>query len=367
LGDLVFIKEICPWSWLHWSSKGEKSCLRDFTRPEIRKYNTSKIKEYLQNEGNKREKAANRRVTGYENRSYWLKEIERRNSDDGPSSGADADTPRVADRMLDLFKREVAPLLEQKDITGLERVFAAWMERLSCIKKKHWFNRWDDDEASAFPIRWGAGWTKKMLEFSRQAGVFTFIKTGGDEKSSMDIDFSLLAHALKLGISSTNNLVQPSETDYVELDGFGMKRDGSCCVLEVKGPEDSEDSLYEATLQALLGALAVYAKREMIEEIARKAQKRRPAATNLEIPAQKRSLGLYIMVAKTNLEGRRKYVWYERLVEQADLLLRACKVLREIVYFELVLDSFVNISALPADRVIRCNAVDSPANQPLLK
>ncbi|HEY8749408.1 MAG TPA: hypothetical protein VIM11_15595 [Tepidisphaeraceae bacterium] len=83
------------------------------------------------------------------------------------------------------------------------------------------------------------------------------------------------------------------------------------------------------------------------------AASRRPA-THATIPSQGRSLGLYVMVAKTDLKGRPKYLWPKQLADQAALILRACKVLREIVYFELVLDNFDDISAVPVDRVIRC-------------
>ncbi|HEY8749409.1 MAG TPA: hypothetical protein VIM11_15600 [Tepidisphaeraceae bacterium] len=254
MGSFVYIKEIYPSSWLHWVYRGESSCLRDFERPEIRDYSTSQIKEYLHNEGNRCEEAPDRRVTGHENRICWRKEIESRNSRDCLIAEPSADQPKVAARMLDLFKTEVVPLLEQNQTDGLERAFVKWIERLHCIKTKTEFNHWDDHEVPPILRCKGAGWTATMLEFSRRTGSLNFIKTGGLEKAGVDTDFAVLAHVLKLGISSKKNLVQSGETDFVELDGLAMRPDGSCAVLEVKGPQD-DASLFEATLQALLGAL----------------------------------------------------------------------------------------------------------------
>ena len=82
--------------------------------------------------------------------------------------------------------------------------------------------------------------------------------------------YAVLVEADGVGLFYTGDLRahgrKPNERDLIKPDGLGVRRDGSFCVLEVKGPKDDGD-LIRATLQGVCGVLAVYAKRKMIFQL----------------------------------------------------------------------------------------------------
>ena len=82
-------------------------------------------------------------------------------------------------------------------------------------------------------------------------------------------------------------------------------------------------------MQALCGALAVFAKREAICRIARKQGGKRPAVSLAAIPADRPSLGLYVLIYADNLQ----FPDGEDFKSRIELLLEAFPPIREIAYF----------------------------------
>lgn len=162
-----------------------------------------------------------------------------------------------------------------------------------------------------------------------------------------DLDFAVIAAEVSFGLSSKDNPFQPGHQDYIEPDGIGMREAGhSFLVLEVKGPQDDHD-LLAATLQAFCGALAVYAKRTMVLRLAGlpgAAGRRRPAVA-AELPDDRPSLGLYVLVvlkAGEQLRGDD----LTRLGPAVDLLRATFPPLRDAVYFIVREDRLTGIGSL---------------------
>ena len=84
--------------------------------------------------------------------------------------------------------------------------------------------------------------------------------------------------------------------DGIHPDGLGVQPDGTMCVIEIRAEDDKED-MFRATVQALLGAIAIYVKKEMILRKAQTQYARRPAAPHVSIH-DKASIALYIIAAK---------------------------------------------------------------------
>ena len=130
-----------------------------------------------------------------------------------------------------------------------------------------------------------------MLEHCREGGSLRFIDTGDSV-----LDFALIAMDVNLGIRVRHNPFRRNHRGLIELDGLGVRQDGTLCVLEVKAEGDTND-LEFATWQAVCGALAIYAKRSMIVEIAREQRGRRPAVPNANVLELEPSLGAYVLMS----------------------------------------------------------------------
>lgn len=321
MARFVYIREICPDSWLIWTTKNQGSCLRDYrkARPEDHHLSTAQIKELLRKEGNHQETAP---YVSVDNARFWQEQQQFRNIE----SGLKILTTRS--RLLNDFKKHVGGILEGGNVKELRSEFGRW-ERIFCkIKRKKQFNHWDDDDATRLKCHdKGIGWTAGMLETCRAGRHPFFIGTGQSR-----LDFMLLAMELNLGISSKSNRHQPEERDFIKPDGLGVRQDGSFCVLEVKGPQDDGD-LLKATLQGVCGALAVYAKRKMIFDLAKCESGRRPHVAVKEIPIQRRTLGVYVLMSSKDAKGRQKFKLEERVKVKCKLILQSFAQLSHIVYF----------------------------------
>jgi hypothetical protein len=362
MANLVFLSQVSPEGWLHWARKGNASCLRDFRfspLKKIRNYATTEIQALLQQPGNVVAAAPARAVT---DTRFWSTLVSRLNKDIGAeqirSLLAEGGCERVVVRvssiatqvcreidanhpqrsvtaakddggnLVDRFKSEVHPLILHTRTKELETLLTSWTQRLACVKRKDCFNHWDDDDASdLFSLDTGIGWTSIMLERCRAGGKLHHIGVGDG------LDFALLSMELNLGISSKRNFFRMAHRDYVKPDGLGIRsEDGSYCVVEVKGPQDEGD-LCEATLQALCGALAVVAKREMIVEITGTSGKRRPAIRAPLLPADRATLGLYVIMSEFDTTGATKVNDDPKLGTKMEMLLQSCPVVREIAHF----------------------------------
>ncbi len=346
--ELVFIREIDPNTILHFAYRGEGSCLRDYSRgplappAENRGYTASQIKDLLKQPGNHSEKAPDHPVSDH---AFWYQRICDRNSWFSLPGNVG---PGQFSRLLDQFHSEVAPFVSAElKPTLVERV-QQWTDRLAAIvTKDDGFNHWDNDDPSGlFSPTEGKAWTSRMLEFSRAQGSLHYISVG-----EQSLDFSLLSMEPNLSISSKNNPFLPGAKSSINLDGLGIRSDGTFCIVETKAESDCPE-LYRATIQALCGALAVYAKREMITRLAGTVKGRRPAATSASIPTDGASLGLYVMVDVKN------YRWPEEagFRESVQLLMDAFPPLQEVAYFAVDPRSSDFPSRIPVSQVLRGRA-----------
>jgi hypothetical protein len=322
MARFVFIKEICETSWLLWTVENRGSCLRDFrTDPptQDRRFSIQDIEKFLKNEGNGRENAPRMSVTKV---SFWKEQQRLRNIESG------LEPPEVSDRLLNGFKKKVKEILARGDSKELRIEFDRWKKGFGKIVLKKQFNHWDNDDAT-FKRCYdkGIGWTATMLEQCRVGGKPTFITTGSDQ-----LDFSLIAMELGLGISSKDNILQKGEIDFVKPDGLGVRRNSSFCVIEIKGPKDEGD-LLEATLQGVCGALAVFSKRKMIVALARAAKGRRPKVRVAEIPTQRRTLGVFVLIATKHFKTKESLRLDGKLNDYCKMILQGFPQLKEIAYF----------------------------------
>jgi hypothetical protein len=336
MSRLVFIAQVSSKSVLHWSFKGNASCLRDYSTSrvaEIRSYTTEEINQLLTQPGNVQLDAPSHNA---EDVPFWRVHISEQNQRMGLAplgalpatpgtavASAMTERPERAANLVARFKAEVKPLLEHDRPKELAAILESWRLRLSCIKDCDEINHWDHDPAhSRMTLDDGIGWTALMLEFSRGEGKMRFIDVNQER-----LDFALIGMDVNLGISSHYNLFRLGERDYVKPDGLGLRRsDSSLCVVEVKGPKDVGD-VYEATLQALCGALAVHAKREMFVRLVSSGGGRRPAVPVVAIPEAHPSLGVYVLVSKQIAVSVPKLDRYMKLI------LEACPYVREICHF----------------------------------
>lgn len=338
--QLVCIPAVSPETFLHWSYKGNASCLRDYSTvpvSEHRNFTTQQITQILTQPGNNQLNAPAHNVKDVR---FWRQLISEVNQGAGLAPLAEMPevqgTPEPAvtlplralpRRLLNLvarFKAEVKPLIEHNRPKELAALIESWRLRLTCINDYEEINHWDHDPAhSKMTLDDGLGWTSHMLEFSRSNGKTTFINVEGVDS----LTFSLIGMDVNLGISSYSNLFRMGHKDYVKPDGLGVRRsDSSLCVLEVKGPQDIGD-IYEATLQALCGALAVHAKRENFLRIVTHSRGQRPAFPRVNIPETTPSIGVYVLVSKKIAVGRPQMGQYMKRI------LSACPYVREICHF----------------------------------
>lgn len=253
----------------------------------------------------------------------------------------------MASRIVDRFHAEINPIIESRNFEQLAAALDRWKADFSSnLKPKVGrFNHWDVDDASVkYSPDNGIGWSALMLERCRQGGTPYFINTG---KASLD--FCVVSMELNLTISAKTNQVFKGRRGGVNLDGLGIRRDGSFCVSEVKGPRDAGNDPCKATHQALCGALAATALREWIVETTRTFQpgNRRPVVTNARFPMDERSLGLNIVMAERNPNGLLRIVQHNDLKERCELIRAACPIIKEIAYFWVSPDFDKTFGVLP--------------------
>jgi hypothetical protein len=260
--------------------------------------------------------------------------------------GLDEEDSRESVRLPELLKMESEPFLERLDEAGLARLFKGWIEKLRTIVRMYRFNHYDSTDAKGMSNpRSGIGWTATMLEHCREGGSSRFIDT---EDSALD--FALIAMDVNLGIRTRRNPFRRNHRGLIELDGLGVRQDGTFCVLEVKAEGDTNDSEF-ATWQAVCGALAIYAKRSMIVEIAREQRGRRPAVPNANVLELEPSLGAYVLMSSKDKQGNEKYVRPgDALGSKITTVLRAFPQLKEVVYFSV--NPYVDFpSRIAVDRI----------------
>ena len=226
--------------------------------------------------------------------------------------------------MREIFHEQVRQAISKGEI-ALRDVLIQWEENLNAIADgREWFNHWDDDNAwlPDYPNT-SDGWALHMLDFSRREGNINFIQTNND-----NLDFTFLSHGLILTIPGRNNRIRPGHEDSLEMEGLGIRSNGTFCIVEVKAVNEHVP-LLEATIQTLFYAVAIYAKREMIIRLARPGRRRRPAAPLANIPDNDPSLGLYVMVDAQNYHLPQDAGFRDSI----GLLKKAFPPLREVAYF----------------------------------
>jgi hypothetical protein len=239
----------------------------------------------------------------------------------------------MASRIVESFHAEISPIIESRNCEQLAAALDKWKVAFaSNLKPKVGpFNHWDKDDASVkFSLDKGLGWSALMLERCRQGGLPSFIDAG-----AASLDFCLVSMELNLTISSKTNQVFVGKRGGVNLDGLGIRRDGSFCIAELKGPKDTGNDPCKATHQALCGALAAIALREWIVATARSCfpNQRRPAIANARLPMDEKSIGLYIVMAERSPNGLSRIVQCFDLKERCELIRAACPIIKEIAYF----------------------------------
>lgn len=232
--------------------------------------------------------------------------------------------------LTERFASEIEPLLMAQDGQRLRDFLYDWTNKLSDANPKTEFNCYDHDDAMSLfdrsPSR-GVGWSALWLEHCRQGGITHFVSAGNE-----DFDFCVIARELGIAIPANCNRITPGTTGKICLDALGVRRDGTFCVIEIKGPGD-QGSTRTAMLQGLCGALGIFAKRDDLVLLAQSRSGRRPAILNAGVLAE-RSIGLYVVAATSEFEGRLTSVAEGFEVPQAaQMVLRAWPPLREIALF----------------------------------
>lgn len=343
---MVFIRELNDRTFLHLSTQGESFRLRDYslgahTPPrevgrQIPGRTTTTILEMARRPGNLiLDAPGDRRL---ENVGFWHPYVIRLNAQylrpGGTPDGKPADidivpeqgpSVRQPSRLLDRFDEEIAELLSQGDTGGLKSAVGRWLEHFRGIADKTvTFNHWCRDPAGhLWTPDTGIGWTAAMLDYSRREGKVHYIEAGAPR-----LDFALLSMDLNLTVPAGSNRIEPGREDTVKPDGLAVRRDGSAAVLEVKGPRDSPD-LRRAIIQGFCGALAIYARREMLTRVARAAAGLRPAIPAFDIPVDVPSLGIYVLV-DANGYAIGQAATYRAIATQ---LREALPAIREVVLF----------------------------------
>jgi hypothetical protein len=324
---LVYIPAHYPGTWLHWSWKGNASCLRDYRDDpptEYRDRTTNEIELLLaaaDAQGREAERIAVhdtrrwRKIVSALNIETGLLPIPELPDEDLDDVGVRQSSSREP-RLVDRFIEEVTRLLAHDRRDELSILLKSWSDRLVCIKNKiAVFNHWDDDEATRLHSdRSGIGWTSRWLEHSRSCGQPSYLALG-----DAALDIAVISIELNLSISKNDNLFR-NAGDSVNPDAIAIRRDRSMAVVEVKGPLDDHD-WEKATLQGLCGVLALHAKRNMIAGVARTRARLR-LAIDPELPPTGRTLGLYVV----------NWAAHAMPEHRIRMLLDACPVLREVVH-----------------------------------
>ncbi|MCA9040563.1 MAG: hypothetical protein KDA65_09480 [Planctomycetaceae bacterium] len=229
-------------------------------------------------------------------------------------------------RMLNVFKKQY------RETDNKKALFEKWTHYFTeSILNKKQFNRYDNESAEdERESDTGKGWTSQLLENSRLNKRAQYIATNVKE-----CDFCLAAHELSLGISSMKNHLQAKRSDQIKPDGLAVRKNGFFSVFEIKAFNDIQ-KIDEALLQAICGALAIYAKRSMIVAIARSDNGPfRPAIKNARIPKLKPSLGVHLLMAADD-KGDPIKGWSKKI----ELL--SAEILENFKQLEYIAFSFLN-------------------------
>jgi hypothetical protein len=282
----------------------------------------------------------------YKEVDYWREQISIKNVESGLPPIGDVADAGTRHRLLSLFVSQITPMLKDGRSRELRETIDRWVSGFTQVVEKEQFNHFDNTDAT-YLSNWrkGLGWTSAMLEYCRAGGTLEFIATG-----NADLDFAIISAELCFGLSSKTNPFQQGKQDYIEPDGLGVRRDGSFLVMEMKGPQDDHD-LLTATLQALCGALALSAKREMCVRLAQSPAQRRPTVSHPQFPDDRPSLGLYVVVVQETGETMRLET-DQRIEDAVSQMKAAFPALREVVYFVLAQSHFNSIGKLPIAKVL---------------
>ena len=240
--------------------------------------------------------------------------------------------------------------MQNNNRNALEAVVLRWCSRFKCVKDKKQFNHWDEDAADAkFCATTGIGWSAQLLEAaSRRDRQLRYIPTGCSKT-----EFSLAAMELGFGISSRDNRFRRGQTDFIKPDGLGVRRDGYFTVLEVSGPKD-ERSLVAPMWQATCGALAVFAKRTMLQSIALQFAAMRPAYPRVKVPLNSRSLGIHVLM-HANPNGLPREPWSTEVENTCRAVLDAFRQLEYIAYSFVTRQQAEKLTRLQTDVLITGN------------
>lgn len=319
MSSLVYLPAVNDQSWLHWSHRGEASCLRLYTQNGVRRVGprtTREVQRRLDEHGAKQEPAP--RVP-HDRIVYWQETIRLRNIESGFVNEADC-----TQRLLAVFLRELnqawAHLNEDDIACELHSIVDRWISGLSRANDwAHQINHWDGDAAQHLVSpETGIGWESYFLEACRNGGQPRF----------MDVDHRQVFFAAmeaSFGIPEAQNLLVPRRQGSVKPDGLGVDNDGNVVVFEIKGPQDVLDPLL-AVVQGVLGALAVYAKRDCVVRLLRQRHQLRPEVQNAAIDDKTASLIVNVLLSTGN-PAPRVTNQVDRMIRQ---LLSACGMIREI-------------------------------------
>lgn len=340
---LVYLPMVNPTTWLLMTKLKQGTCLRDYSTSPLtpnRTYTLDALEELLAQDGSYSERLPAFSRIPYYDEAFWREQIAFRNAESGLSITVDKR------RLQERFKEECKNALAKRSDGALRAVFERWVERFQCIKNKQQFNHWDNDLADPkFSERTGIGWTSQLLEASRICGEIHFIPTGCELT-----EFSLVAMELGLGISSKNNSFRKGYTDFIKPDGLALRRNGYFTVMEVKGPQD-ESGLIGPLLQATCAALALVAKREMLQQIAKTKGDRRPAFDRAEIPKQRRSLGIHVL-SQAGKNGGPREAWTQEAERVCADVIGAFRHLEYIAYSFVTIDEAKEMRRLKTDCLI---------------
>lgn len=324
MAELVLLNEVDPNTFLHYGVQGDSVCLRDFSRgsnvPPIghRQYSRSEVERMLMLPGNLRVEGPRLPI---DQREDWYQFTVAENNRLGLSGNTE---PGQFTRLIDVFQAEVGPLLTAGDEAGLSAALKRWEGAFVSVPERVVLNPYDITNSTGLkPLTHGLGWTAAMLEHSRQGGLLQPVCAGQEF-----LDFSLVGMSVQFSLPAAANTYVPGRIGGVQLDGLGVRADGSFCILEVKAVNDVP-AVYQATVQDLCGSVAVYAKRQMIVDIVARGNGLRPAVPKARIDNEAPSLGLYVLIDSKHVPNFEDAT----LERQLQLMLRAFPPLREIAYF----------------------------------
>lgn len=343
--QLVFIPEINKTTWLLMTKREDGACLRDYSVQPCREDRTRSVtdlEKLLGKDGSYFEKLPAFSKIPFGEHDFWKQQVELRNAELGLPTNVNRQ------RLQNEFKNECQPCWGNQ--RALQATFERWISRFKHVKDKVQFNHWDNDSSeSKYPATKGIGWTSQLLEASRRGGKLRLIQTGSDET-----DFSLVAMEVGFSISSKDNPFGEGK-DIIIPDGIGLRKNGYFTVVEVKGPQDERD-LVEPLVQATCAALAVVAKTNMLQRIAKASGKLRPASKCAEVPKQRRSLGIHVIMQAAKTGGPR-VKWTEQVEQRCAEIINVFGQLKYIAYSFVSEKQANNLVSLPTDYLITTDGV----------